>query len=391
MTIIKNIINSAKKTWRGEEDPVKVFYTWGLACYIILPLLTAGLGYLSLILLDNLTSALSFILLFFVPPVIFVFIAPLLTYILYSRNIANVRAKNIKVKKRIVRGLLLDIPSMLSILLFLLTISENIFPDIVVLIFFLPINLYRYYRYNVKYRLIFNEKLLNYKVPTLYLSIKSFVTKVIKKRFYNYNPNQIIEDNNSKEPNIDNVKIITSKAFYLSIFIAKIILDILYLPFFTLGVVTKIIFIPIIAVFKEFSKLAIPVLLATIILFQLNQNQFNRFKQGFYFEKYSTAKEANNALLQLHPIGSDVNALVKTLEKAGGKVKEESLESYYEYKKFKKREKWWKKDVAMILDIKYDKASPFFVIINWIKWGGSIQADRNKSILFIGLYKSRAY
>jgi hypothetical protein len=37
MTIIKNIINSAKKTWRGEEDPVKVFYTWGLIIYALLP------------------------------------------------------------------------------------------------------------------------------------------------------------------------------------------------------------------------------------------------------------------------------------------------------------------------------------------------------------------
>ena len=319
MTIITNIINSAKKTWRGEEDPVKVFYTWGLACYIILPLFTAGLGYLSIVLIDNRASALPFILLLFGTPLMFLFVAPFLNYILCSGNIANVKAKNIKVKKRIVRGLLFDIPSMLSMMLFLFTISENIFPDIVVLIFFLPINLYRYYRYNVKYRLIFNEKLINYKAPSLYLATKSFVTKLIKKRFYNYCSNQIIEDNNSKKLNIDNFKILVSKAFYLSIFITKIILDILYLPFFTLGVFAKIIFIPIIAIFKEFSKLAIPVLLATIILFQLNQNQFNRFKKGFYFEKYSTSQEASNALLQLHPIGSDVNALVKTLEKAGGK------------------------------------------------------------------------
>jgi hypothetical protein len=50
-----------------------------------------------------------------------------------------------------------------------------------------------------------------------------------------------------------------------------------------------------------------------------NANMFNRFKKGFYFEKYSTAEEAKAALLELHPIGSDVEGLVKTLERAGGK------------------------------------------------------------------------
>jgi len=33
---------------------------------------------------------------------------------------------------------------------------------------------------------------------------------------------------------------------------------------------------------------------------------FNKFKKGFYFEKYKTAEEAESALLELHPIGSDI-------------------------------------------------------------------------------------
>jgi hypothetical protein len=45
----------------------------------------------------------------------------------------------------------------------------------------------------------------------------------------------------------------------------------------------------------------------------------NRFKKGFYFEKYKTAEEAKENLLKLHPIGSDVKELVKTLERSGGK------------------------------------------------------------------------
>ena len=46
---------------------------------------------------------------------------------------------------------------------------------------------------------------------------------------------------------------------------------------------------------------------------------FNKFKNGFYFEKYKTAEEAKAALLELHPIGSDVEGVVRTLEAAGGK------------------------------------------------------------------------
>ncbi len=99
MTIITNIINSAKKTWRGEEDPVKVFYTWGLACYIILPLFTAGLGCLSFNIFPRIFGldagkTLSSMLLFYGTPLMFLFIAPLLSYNLCVRNIHNIKIKN---------------------------------------------------------------------------------------------------------------------------------------------------------------------------------------------------------------------------------------------------------------------------------------------------------
>ena len=48
-----------------------------------------------------------------------------------------------------------------------------------------------------------------------------------------------------------------------------------------------------------------------------NANMFNKFKNGFYFEKYKTAEEAKAALLELHPIGSDVEGVVRTLTGAG--------------------------------------------------------------------------
>jgi len=42
----------------------------------------------------------------------------------------------------------------------------------------------------------------------------------------------------------------------------------------------------------------------------------NRFRRGFYFEKYNRSK-TEKILLELHPIGSNINDLVGTLEKAG--------------------------------------------------------------------------
>ena len=61
-----------------------------------------------------------------------------------------------------------------------------------------------------------------------------------------------------------------------------------------------------------------------------NQNFSNRFKEGFYFEKYGDAEEARAALLELHSIGTDIAALRSTLEKSGA----HSLfkdKMYYEY------------------------------------------------------------
>ncbi len=50
-----------------------------------------------------------------------------------------------------------------------------------------------------------------------------------------------------------------------------------------------------------------------------NAHMFNKFKKGFYFEKYSTTEEAEKALLKLYPIGSNANELVRTLDIAVGK------------------------------------------------------------------------
>ena len=50
-----------------------------------------------------------------------------------------------------------------------------------------------------------------------------------------------------------------------------------------------------------------------------NANMFNKLRKGFYFEKYKTADEAKAALLEVHPVGSDIDGLVETLKNAGAR------------------------------------------------------------------------
>jgi hypothetical protein len=117
-----------------------------------------------------------------------------------------------------------------------------------------------------------------------------------------------------------------------------------------------------------------PFLLLTIFLSfflstpnQANANMFNKFKKGFYFEKYKNAQEAKAELLKLHPIGSDVGELVKRLEGAGAMVKlqranNEEVIYFYEY-------------------------NNGIAIINPLKWSGGIRFDSKKNIIDFGVGK----
>ena len=108
-----------------------------------------------------------------------------------------------------------------------------------------------------------------------------------------------------------------------------------------------------------------------------NANMFNRFKKGFYFEKYSTAEEAKAALLELHPIGSDVEGLVKTLERAGADVKK--------YKTSKAEILSYPDSKVEYYFFKYfQKTFPIF----GYNWGGSIDFNKKTKIekFYIGKY-----
>jgi hypothetical protein len=121
-----------------------------------------------------------------------------------------------------------------------------------------------------------------------------------------------------------------------------------------------------------------------ILFFQLQNNaqanMFNKFKKGFYFEKYDTAKEAQNELLRLYPIGNDVNGLIELIKDSGAILaKEITPKSYLDPKKF---ESWWKKDMLKIYETKYDDNGYFFTsFIDKIRWTCVIQVDKDEKIL----------
>lgn len=94
----------------------------------------------------------------------------------------------------------------------------------------------------------------------------------------------------------------------------------------------------------------------------------NKFKTGFYFEKYNTAEEAKAALLKLHPIGSDVDDLVKTLERAGAYSYKPIISKKYQNNPELKRALWYKYDHITI--------SSFFPK----KWDMTINFNYDKKI-----------
>jgi hypothetical protein len=64
-----------------------------------------------------------------------------------------------------------------------------------------------------------------------------------------------------------------------------------------------------------------PVLTIIVLLLAYQTEAYtkliNQLKPGFYFEKYDTAIEAEQALEKLHPIGSDVDSLLNMYEELG--------------------------------------------------------------------------
>lgn len=103
----------------------------------------------------------------------------------------------------------------------------------------------------------------------------------------------------------------------------------------------------------------------------------NKFMPGFRFEKYMDSDEKianqriNKALNQLHPVGSDVDAAIRTLEKAGGECWREARENYPLGTPEKQMTLWCRYKMGVL------------------GWGGfkvRIEPDKNNKILLIKGY-----
>lgn len=152
---------------------------------------------------------------------------------------------------------------------------------------------------------------------------------------------------------------------------------------------------------KNFLILILSIITLTMISNNnAEANMFNKFKKGFYFEKYSTAEEAKAALLELHPIGSDVDALVRTLEGAEMSIietvtKEDAI-------KDKSKEKYFFKIVDHLIEPNHYKSDYVKVpnstnavsiyeynagVINPLLWKIWIWYDKNNKVTELDIVK----
>jgi len=119
-----------------------------------------------------------------------------------------------------------------------------------------------------------------------------------------------------------------------------------------------------------------------------NANMFNKFKKGFYFEKYKTAEEAKSDLLELHPIGSDVEGLIRTLEGADAKFINSINRKDLLSDPVKEREYFY--EVSKSASIRHRYEYKFGIpLVNPMKWFILIYCDENNFITDI--YLNRSY
>tara|TARA_Y100000389_G_C17444416_1_gene510681 strand:+ start:430 stop:834 length:405 start_codon:yes stop_codon:yes gene_type:complete len=82
----------------------------------------------------------------------------------------------------------------------------------------------------------------------------------------------------------------------------------------------------------KLKKFILVALLSITTLIEANAMSGSEIK-NFKFEDYKTEKAAKEALLEIHPIGSNFNGLITTLEQSGGKCE------YMDEAKLKKAQK----------------------------------------------------
>jgi len=95
--------------------------------------------------------------------------------------------------------------------------------------------------------------------------------------------------------------------------------------------------------------------------------------KNFRFEDYDDPVLAKAALLKLHPVGSSLDDLLKTLEKAGAAVR--TLEGKEIY------EEWRTEDFGGVFGYNYYQSKFLYGNI----WGGAIHFDKSRNITKVGL------
>ena len=139
------------------------------------------------------------------------------------------------------------------------------------------------------------------------------------------------------------------------------------------------------------NLIKIIILLTSFLVTNKNSeaNMFNKFKKGFYFEKYKTAEEAKAVLLELHPIGSNVDGLVKRLEGANGKFIDSINRKDLSSNPVREKE-YFSENISKKASIKYRYEYETGVwLLNPITWFVGIYCDDNNVIA--DLHLSRSY
>ena len=101
--ILSPIINSVKKSWRGEENFWKVFWLWGVLLYFVM------LALFLVCLLPSTCNIYRIIMMYN-----FFLILPIILALVIKRNIKNIKVKN-RVLKIIVITFVLSVPLILSV------------------------------------------------------------------------------------------------------------------------------------------------------------------------------------------------------------------------------------------------------------------------------------
>jgi len=96
---------------------------------------------------------------------------------------------------------------------------------------------------------------------------------------------------------------------------------------------------------------------------------------GFRFEKYETKEQAEAVLLQMHPVGSSVDDLLKTLKDAGATV------TTYNYTK------WSTRAEGEVGEYSYTLSKNGCIGLDSYQWAGPVGYDVNRKIIYFGVNK----